>query len=146
MAGAGLQVTPMEVSRFSKIFLSCVIFPIYFQILSCSTLLQFARVSILLQAPVLQARMVSKGPLVAALKQVEINLAYFWNIFFRFHPEIFQICSGFPEDYHQYYQRSKFIPLNSDTVYAKNAYCVRVLPHWNLVSALLCYVIIILRT
>ena len=42
----------MDVGRFSKIFLLCVSFPIYFQILSCSTLLQFARVSVPLQAPV----------------------------------------------------------------------------------------------
>ena len=44
----------MDVGRFSKKSLSCVSFPLYFQILSCSTLLQFARVSIPLQAPVSQ--------------------------------------------------------------------------------------------
>ena len=43
----------MDGNRFSTFFLSCVSFPIYFQILSCLTLLQFARVSIPLQAPVL---------------------------------------------------------------------------------------------
>ena len=52
MAGAGLQVTFTDVGRFSEFFLSCVSFPIYFQILSCSIFLQFARVLIPLQAQV----------------------------------------------------------------------------------------------
>ena len=51
MASAGFQVAPTNVVRFSNFF-SCVSFPIYFQILSCSSLLQFARVSMSLQAPV----------------------------------------------------------------------------------------------
>ena len=41
------------VGRFSKFLLSCVSFPIYSQILSCSTLLQFARVSVPVLAPVI---------------------------------------------------------------------------------------------
>ena len=52
MASAGQQVTPTDVGRFSKNFLSCVSFPLYIQILSCSTLLQFIRVSVPFQAPV----------------------------------------------------------------------------------------------
>ena len=42
----------MDVGTFSKFFLSCDSFPIYFKILSCSTLLQFARISVPLQVPV----------------------------------------------------------------------------------------------
>ena len=44
MANASLQVTPEDVGGISVLFLSYVSFPIYFQILSCSTLLQFVRV------------------------------------------------------------------------------------------------------
>ena len=51
LAGAGLQVTSTDVSKFSKSFLSCVSFLKCFQILPYSTLLRFARVSIRLQAP-----------------------------------------------------------------------------------------------
>ena len=52
MASAGYQVTPTDVGKFSNFFLSFVSFPIYCWILLCSTLLQFARVSTPLQAPV----------------------------------------------------------------------------------------------
>ena len=51
MAGADWQVTPLDVNGFPKIFLPCVNFSFLFHILLHSTLLQYERVSILLQAP-----------------------------------------------------------------------------------------------